>query len=121
MAHDLEHDDREGFNGRVGSGGVYELYANRPPFSRQQTETPTVQELEARIEQSAIEDQAKIDKELEEMARTGIDPNDILMEDNFSEYNYSDRSVDDDPKTETNPAPTVAEGSAVVGSPEPAS
>ncbi|KAG8725694.1 histone deacetylase, partial [Ceratobasidium sp. 428] len=112
MAHDLEYDDKEGAGGgRVADDGSGEPYA-MDPISRQQTETPTIQELERRIEESAKEDQARIDAELEEMARTGIDPADILMGDNslsdevLSEENYEMGSP---PKTmegdtaETNP------------------
>lgn len=68
-------DRRPGYNG----GDDTDLSQRTP--SRQHTETPTVQELEARIEQSAIEDQAKIDLELEAMVREGLDPNDLMEED----------------------------------------
>ncbi|KAG8746144.1 histone deacetylase [Ceratobasidium sp. 414] len=94
MAHDFEYDDKEGVRGRVADDESGELYMARRPISRQQTETPTIQELEKQIEESAKEDQAKIDAELEEMARTGIDPTDVLMGDTslsdeaLSEENY---------------------------------
>ncbi|KAG9096182.1 histone deacetylase [Ceratobasidium sp. UAMH 11750] len=105
MAHGLEYDDKEGISGRVADDGLGEPYTTRPPVSRQQTETPTIQELEKRIEESAKEE-AKIDAELEEMARTGIDPADVLMGDTslsdeaLSEENYemgSHQAAEGDP------------------------
>lgn len=81
MTGDIDIDDREGLNGRVASNGPDESDAQRPPISRQDTETPTVQELEARIE-----DQAKIDLELEQMNQ-GVEMEDTA---GFSEESLSD-------------------------------
>lgn len=84
-------DDQRGMrNKRSGYNGGDDMDLSQTTPSRQDTETPTVQELEARIEQSAIEDQAKIDLELEAMVREGIDPNDLMDDTSLSDDLLSD-------------------------------
>ncbi|ELU43781.1 histone deacetylase-3 [Rhizoctonia solani AG-1 IA] len=77
-------EEGEGLNGRVASNGVGNSH---PPPGRQGTETPTVQELEARIE-----DQAKIDLQLEQMNQSGVfgDALDGSSEDSLSEPESED-------------------------------
>ncbi|CAE6434737.1 unnamed protein product [Rhizoctonia solani] len=75
----------EGSNGRVASSSADNSH---PPLSRQGTETPTVQELEARIE-----DQAKIDLQLEQMSQSNTFRGDAF--DGFSEESLSEPESED--------------------------
>ncbi|CAE6441488.1 unnamed protein product [Rhizoctonia solani] len=78
-------DEGEGLNGRVAFNGADN---SRTPLGRQGTETPTVQELEARIE-----DQAKIDLQLEQMNQSNTFRGDAF--DGFSEESLSEPESED--------------------------
>ncbi|KDN40642.1 hypothetical protein RSAG8_07971, partial [Rhizoctonia solani AG-8 WAC10335] len=78
-------DEGEGLNGRVAFNGADN---SRTPLGRQGTETPTVQELEARIE-----DQAKIDLQLEQMNQSNTFGGDAF--DGFSEESLSEPESED--------------------------
>ncbi|KAF8602727.1 histone deacetylase [Ceratobasidium sp. AG-I] len=94
-------DFRDTHNQRSGYNGGDDMDLPRSASSRQQTETPTVQELEARIEQSAIDDQAEIDRELEAMARDLNDVEDTSLSDDLlseEEFGVEANETHGDPK-----------------------